>query len=86
MMQYFVLSMAYSWHGKRKGKKKTSGLSMNILGLGDKLPVQRSLLKNGMDKLLPALRILGGLYNFAIMQLCYDTFWHIAEVKVIKSK
>ena len=78
--------MAYGKYGKRKGKKKTLSLSMNIVGPGDKLPVQRGFFKNSMGNLLPVLRILGGLHNFAVMQLCYDAFWHIAECKVIKSK
>ena len=32
--------------------------------LGDKLPVQRSFFKNSVSDLLPAVRFLGGLYNF----------------------
>ena len=41
-----------------------SGLSMNILGAGNKSPVQKDFFKNGTSNLLPALRFLGGLYNF----------------------
>ena len=40
------------------------GLSMNILGAGDKLPTQRGFFKNSLGNLLPALRFLGRLYNF----------------------
>ena len=39
-------------------------LSMNILGVGDKLPVQRGFFKNSMVDLLLTLRFLGGLYHF----------------------
>ena len=41
-----------------------SGLSTNILRTGNKSPVQRGFFKNRMGNLLPALRFLGGLYNF----------------------
>ena len=41
-----------------------SGLSMDILRGGYKLPVQRGFSKNGAGNLLPALRFLGRLYNF----------------------
>ena len=37
---------------------------MNILGAGNKSPVQKDFFKNGTSNLLPALRFLGGLYNF----------------------
>ena len=37
---------------------------MNILCAGDKSPVQRDFSKNGAGDLLPALRFLGGVYNF----------------------
>ena len=37
---------------------------MNILCAGDKSPVQRGFSKNDAGDLLPALRFLGGLYNF----------------------
>ena len=40
------------------------GPSMNILNVGDKLPVQRGFLTNSAGDLLPALGFLGGLYNF----------------------
>ena len=38
---------------------------MNILHAGDKSPVERGFSKNGVDNLLPALRSLGGHYNFS---------------------
>ena len=41
-----------------------TGLSMNILHAGDKSPVQERFFKNSTGDLLPALRFLGGLYNF----------------------
>ena len=43
---------------------RLAGLSMNILCAGDKLPMQRGFFKNNAGNLLPALRFLGGLYNF----------------------
>ena len=42
----------------------TAGLSMNILCVGDKLPMEEHLFKNTTGNLLPTLRFLGGLYNF----------------------
>ena len=45
---------------------------MNILCAGDKLPVQRGFFKNGTDDLLPALRFLGGLYNFCNFVIMLD--------------
>ena len=41
-----------------------SGLSMNILRMGDILPVQRGFFNNSAGDLLPALSFLGELYNF----------------------
>ena len=41
-----------------------TGLSMNILHVGDKSPTQSIFFTNSMGDLLPALRFLGGLYNF----------------------
>ena len=41
-----------------------SGLSMNILRAGSKLPMQRSFFTNSAGDLLPALEFLGRLYNF----------------------
>ena len=43
--------------------KGDSGLSMNILHVGDKSPVQRGFFANSTGDLLPALEFLGGLYN-----------------------
>ena len=37
---------------------------MNILLVGDKLPVQRDFFTNSAGDLLPTLGFLGGLYNF----------------------
>ena len=42
-----------------------AGLSMNILGTGDKLPVQRGSFENSVGDLLSTQRFLGGLYNFS---------------------
>ena len=47
-----------------------TGLSMNILLVGDKSPVQRSFFKNSKGNLFPTLKFLGGLYtscNFVII-------------------
>ena len=41
-----------------------TGLSMNILHMGDKLPMQQGFFTNSTRDLLPALDFLGGLYNF----------------------
>ena len=41
-----------------------TGLSMNILCVGDKSPAQRDFFKNSIGDLLPTLRFLGGLCNF----------------------
>ena len=41
-----------------------TGLSVNILRAGDKSPVQERFLKTSVGDLLPALRFLGGFYNF----------------------
>ena len=37
---------------------------MNILRVGDKSLVQRGFFRTSAGDLLPALRFLGGLYNF----------------------
>ena len=42
----------------------SAGLLVNILCAGDKSPVQEGFFKNSTGNLLPALRFLGGLYNF----------------------
>ena len=44
-----------------------TGLSMNIVRVGDKSPVQRPFFKNSVGDLLPALRFLSGLNNFVII-------------------
>ena len=41
-----------------------TGLSMNILCAGDKLPVQRGFFTNSVGDLLPVVGFLGQLYNF----------------------
>ena len=41
-----------------------SGLSMIILHMGDKSPMQEHFFKNSAGNLLSTLRFLGGLYNF----------------------
>ena len=41
-----------------------SGLSMNILSVGDKSLVEKGFFSNSAADLLPALGFLGGLYNF----------------------
>ena len=42
----------------------STGLSMNILHVGDKLPMQIGFFHNSMGDLLPTLGFLSGLYNF----------------------
>ena len=42
-------------------KYSFAGLSMNILHVGNKSPVQRGFFKNNSGNLLPTLRFLGGL-------------------------
>ena len=42
-------------------------LSMNILHVGDKLPMQRGFFRNSMGNLLPTLGFLGGRYNVLIL-------------------
>ena len=37
---------------------------MNILRAGNKSPMEKGFFKNSAGDLLPALRFLGGLYNF----------------------
>ena len=61
----FVL--VYNDNGPRKRSKGflgTAGLSMNILHVDNKLPVQRGFFANSAGDLLPALGFLGGLHNF----------------------
>ena len=48
----------------RKNWGICTGLSMNILHVGDKSPAQRGFFKKSAGNLLPALRFLGGLCNF----------------------
>ena len=43
---------------------ESASLSMNILCIGNKLPVQKCFFKNRVGDSLSALRFLGGLYNF----------------------
>ena len=51
--------------GKLQKFKYRAGLSINILGTGEKLPVQRVFFKkNSMGDLLPAPKFLSRLYNF----------------------
>ena len=45
-------------------KHCNSGLSMNILRGGDKLPMQEHFFKNSTCDLLTALKFLGRLYDF----------------------
>ena len=47
-----------------KGYLQVTILSMIVLCAGEKSPMQKGFFKNNMDHLLPALRCLGGLYNF----------------------
>ena len=49
-----------------------TGLSMNILCEGDASPVQRGFIKNSTGDLLPALRFLGGLYNFCNFAIIFS--------------
>ena len=62
-----------------------TGLSMNILCAGDKLPMQRGFPKNGMGSLLPALRFLGGLYNFCNFVIGRSTLEHIYMIPEVNS-
>ena len=43
-----------------------TGLSINILHVGDKSPMQRGFFNNSAGDLLPTSSFLGGLYNFCI--------------------
>ena len=47
-----------------KDESPTLGLSMNILHVGDKFPVQRGFFTNSAGNLLPPVGFLGGLYDF----------------------
>ena len=53
-----------------------AGLSMNILCMGDKSPVQRGFFTNSMRDLLPALGFLGGLYNFCNFVIIFFNVSH----------
>ena len=48
-----------------------AGLLMNILRVGDKLPVQQGFLTNSTGNLLPNLKLLGGLYNFCNLAIIF---------------
>ena len=50
-----------------------TGLSMNILYAGDKLPVQRGFFTNSAGDLLSALGFLGGLYNFCNFVIIFSS-------------
>ena len=50
----------------------TSGLSMIILHAGDKSPVQQGFFPNSAGDLLPALQVLGGLYNFCNLVIIFS--------------
>ena len=52
----FRVNIKSVWH--------IAGLSMNILHVGIKSPVQRGFFTNGAGDLLPSLGFLGRLYNF----------------------
>ena len=49
-----------------------SGPSMNIMCEGNKSPMQRGSFKNSVGDLLPALRFLGGLYNFCSFAIVFS--------------
>ena len=57
---------------KKLDLRHYSGLSMNILRVGDQSPVQRGFFKNSAGDLLPALRFLGGLYNFCNFAIIFS--------------
>ena len=66
-------------HIPRKALPKMfADLSMNILHTCDKLPVQECVFKNSAGDSLPAVRFLGGLYNFCnfviILSLCKSQY------------
>ena len=62
---------------------------MNILHAGDKLPMQSGFSKNSACSLLPALRFLGGLYNFCnfviIFSLKSETIFGNFFKKIMKN-
>ena len=68
------------WHSQRQfdifhnTKWVHSGLSMNILSTGYKLPVQRGFFTNSAGDLLPTLGFLGGLSNF-----CNYIFFNVSH-------
>ena len=45
---------------------------MNILHVGDKLPVQQVFFTNSTGDLLPTLDFLGGLYNFCNLVIMFS--------------
>ena len=55
--------------GTKKKIYIVSDLSVNILWAGNKSPIKRGFFKNSAGNKLPALRFLGGLYNFVILKL-----------------
>ena len=59
---YCYMSTRSKVHGELK-KLTPPGLSMNILRMGNKLPLQRGFFKNSTGNFLLTLRFLGGLSN-----------------------
>ena len=61
-------------------------LSMNILGVGDKLPVQRGFFKNSMVDLLLTLRFLGGLYHFCNFVIIFSLMlqWYVEMPHILQ--
>ena len=67
----------------------STDLSMNILGMGYKLQVQRSFFNNSVGDLLPALSFLGGLYdfsNFVIIFLECKSQWYVEEQHISQTQ
>ena len=62
----FVISgkMVFLFSQKTTFSFDGTGLSMNILPVGNKSPVQKGFFTNSPDDLLPTLGLLGRLYNF----------------------
>ena len=50
----------------------TPGLSMNILHVDNKSPMQQSFFTNVAGNLLPALEFLGRLYNFCNLVIIFS--------------
>ena len=59
-----------------------TGLSMNIFCTGNKSPVQWGFFNNSAGNLLPALKFLGGLYNYYNFVITFSLMksqWYVEE-------